>query len=60
MVKYFMSRLIFFQEPKESEIKPESEISCHITLKCNKVFSTLDIFTEVVFFVTWCKVRETH
>ncbi len=32
MVKHFMSRLIYFHEPEESEIKPESEISCHITL----------------------------
>ncbi len=30
MVKYFTSRLVYFHEVK---IKPESEISCHITLK---------------------------
>ncbi len=30
MAKYFMSRLIYFQEPEASEKKPESEISCHI------------------------------
>ncbi len=32
MVTYVMSRLIYFQEPKASEIKPESEISHHNTL----------------------------
>ncbi len=32
MAKYFISRLIYFQEPEASEIKPESEISCHNTL----------------------------
>ncbi len=32
MVKYFMSRQIYFHEPEASEIKPESEISRHITL----------------------------
>ncbi len=31
MVKYFTSRLIYFQEPKGVKIKPESEISSHIT-----------------------------
>ncbi len=33
MVKYFKSRLIYFQEPKIVKIKPESEISSHITLR---------------------------
>ncbi len=32
MVKYFMSRLIYFREPEGVKIKPESEISSHITL----------------------------
>ncbi len=32
MVKYFRSRLIYSHEPEVSEIKPESEISSHITL----------------------------
>ena len=32
MVKYFTSRLIYFHEPKGVKIKPESEISSHITL----------------------------
>ncbi len=45
MAKYFMSRLIYFHEPKGVKIKPESEISSHITL--TSVYSTLDIFTTV-------------
>ncbi len=53
MVKYFMSRLIYFQEePKVSENKAQSEISSHITLtrECNKWFIPhLDILTGVVF-----------
>ncbi len=32
MVKYFTSRLIYCHEPKGVKIKPESEISSHITL----------------------------
>ncbi len=32
MTKYFTNRLIYFQEPEPVKIKPESEISCHITL----------------------------
>ena len=32
MAKYFKSRLIYFHKPEASEIKPESEISSHITL----------------------------
>ncbi len=33
MAKYFMSgRLIYFHEPEAVKIKPESEISNHITL----------------------------
>ncbi len=39
MVKYFTSRLIYFHEPKGVKIKPESEISSHITqTECNKWF----------------------
>ncbi len=38
MVKYFMSRLMYFQEPEAVKIQPESEISCHNTDKCNKWF----------------------
>ncbi len=42
MVKYFMSRLIYFQEP-------ESKISCHITLmSVISGLSTLYTFTTVV------------
>ncbi len=33
MVKYFMSRLIYFQSQRQVKIKPESEIPSHITLK---------------------------
>ncbi len=32
MAKYFMSRLIYCHEPEAVKIKPESKISCHITL----------------------------
>ncbi len=32
MVNYFMSRPIYFHEPEAVKIKPESEISCRITL----------------------------
>ncbi len=32
MAKYFMSRLIYLHEPEAVKIKPESEISSHITL----------------------------
>ncbi len=32
MAKYFTSRLIYFHEPEGVKIKPESEISSHITL----------------------------
>ncbi len=33
MVKYFKSKLIYFHEPRARvKIKPESEISSHITL----------------------------
>ncbi len=33
MAKYFMSKLIYFHEPEARvKIKPESEISSHITL----------------------------
>ncbi len=33
MAKYFTRRLIYFHEPEARvKIKPESEISCHITL----------------------------
>ncbi len=35
MAKYFMNRLIYFQEPEASEIKTESVISSHITLSSN-------------------------
>ncbi len=31
MVKYFISRLIYFQESKAVKIKPVSEISSHMT-----------------------------
>ncbi len=31
MVKYFMSRLIYFTSQRRVKIKPESEISSHIT-----------------------------
>ncbi len=31
--KYFKSRLIYFHKPEGVKIKPESEISSHITLK---------------------------
>ncbi len=31
MVKYFMSKLIYFQESKAVKIKPVSEISSHMT-----------------------------
>ncbi len=52
MAKYFMSRLIYFQEPEGMKIQPESEISSHITLTSIisglLLYSTLDIFTEVV------------
>ncbi len=32
MAKYFTSRLICFHEPEAVKKKPESDISCHITL----------------------------
>ncbi len=32
MAKYFTSRLIYFHKPEAVKIKPESEISSHITL----------------------------
>ncbi len=41
MAKYFMSSLIYFHEPEESEV------SSHITLT-SMVYSTLFIFTAVV------------
>ncbi len=44
MVKKFKSRL---HEPDANENKPESKISCHITL-INVAYSTLDILTAVV------------
>ncbi len=31
MVKKFMSRLVYFMSQRRVKIKPESEISCHIT-----------------------------
>ncbi len=54
MVKYFTSRLIYFHEPKGVKIKPESEISSHITLK--SVISGLFYLHQVVFlfFVFFC------
>ncbi len=45
MVKYFKSRLIYFHSQRRVKIKPESEISSHITLPECMVYSTLDIFT---------------
>ncbi len=39
MVKYFKSRLSYFHEPEAVEMKPESEISSHISQsECNKWF----------------------
>ncbi len=32
MAKYFIIRLIYFHEPEGVKIKPESEISNHLTL----------------------------
>ncbi len=51
VVKYFTSRLIYFHEPKASEIKPKSEISSHITLMSviSGLFHTR-YFTGVVFW----------
>ncbi len=49
MAKYFMSRLFIFTSQRQVKIKPESEISCHITL--TSVISglfALDTFTTVV------------
>ncbi len=45
MVKYFMSRLIYFHHPEEMKIKPESEISFHITLQ---TYSALDTSLPIV------------
>ncbi len=50
MAKYFMSMLIYFQEPEGIKIKPESEISSHITLTSiiSGLFHTRYNFTKVV------------
>ncbi len=48
MARYFTLRL-YFQEPEAVKIKPESEISSHITLiSIISGLFALDIFTEVV------------
>ncbi len=45
MAEYFMSRLSYFQEPEAGvKIKPESEISCHITLTTGFYFIFIGLF----------------
>ncbi len=50
MAKYFKSRLIYFHSQRKVKIKPESEMSSHITLLSviSGLFHTRYIFTAVV------------
>ncbi len=57
MAKYFKSRLIYFHEPEASENKPESEISCHITL--TSVISGL-FHTRYLYYCSSTRGRVTH